>query len=78
MEEGRMAAAQQKALSRLTEQTFGLCEREEGGTTRENSTETYTLPYVNQIISASLMHEAGQPQPVLCDNLEGWGGEECM
>ena len=21
------------------------------------------------------MHEAGYPGPVLCDNLEGWGGE---
>ena len=25
--------------------------------------------------SASLMHEAGNSKPVLCDNPEGWGGE---
>ena len=25
--------------------------------------------------SASLMHEAGYPKPVLWDNPEGWGGE---
>ena len=22
------------------------------------------------------MYDAGHPKPVLCDNLEGWGGEE--
>ena len=27
------------------------------------------------MISASLMHEAGHPKPVLWDNPEGWGGE---
>ena len=21
------------------------------------------------------MYDAGQPKPVLCDNMEGWGGE---
>ena len=41
----------------------------------ENSTETYTLPYVKQIASGSLMYDAGNPKPVLCDNLEGQGGE---
>ena len=25
--------------------------------------------------SASFMHEAGHPKPVLWDNREGWGGE---
>ena len=25
--------------------------------------------------SESLMHDAGNPKPVLWDNLEGWGGE---
>ena len=25
--------------------------------------------------NASLMHEAGHPEPVLWDNLEGWVGE---
>ena len=24
----------------------------------------------------SLIHEEGHCKPVLCDNLEGWGGEE--
>ena len=23
------------------------------------------------------MYEAGNPKPVFCDNLEGWGGEGC-
>ena len=27
------------------------------------------------ITSASSMHEAGHPKPVLCDNLERWDGE---
>ena len=43
---------------------------------RENSTETYTLPDVKQITSASLMCDAGHPKPVLCDKLEGLGGGE--
>ena len=41
----------------------------------ENSTETCTLPHVKQMTSASSMHEAGDPKPVLWDNLEGWGVE---
>ena len=48
---------------------------EEGGMIWENSFEACTLPYVKQIASASSMHEAGQPKPVLWDNPEGWGGE---
>ena len=47
----------------------------EGGMIRKNSTETCILPYVKQMTSASSMHEAGHPKPVLWDNLEGWGGE---
>ena len=43
----------------------------EDGMIWENSIETYTLPYVKWITSASLMYEAGHPKPVLCDNLEG-------
>ena len=39
------------------------------------SIETYTLPYEKWMTSVSLMHEAGHPQLVLWDNLEGWGGE---
>ena len=47
----------------------------EGGMIWGNSTETYTLPYVKQMTSASLMHEAGHPKLVPCDNPEGGGGE---
>ena len=35
----------------------------------------YTLPYVKQIASGSLMYDEGNPKLVLCDNLEGWGRE---
>ena len=38
-------------------------------------TETCILPYVKQMTSASSMHEAGHPKPVLCDNPEGQGGK---
>ena len=41
----------------------------------ENSIETYTLPYVKQIASGSLLYDSGHPKLVLCDNLEGWAGE---
>ena len=37
--------------------------------------ETYILPYVKQVTSASSMHEAGHSKLVLWDNPEGWGGE---
>ena len=33
------------------------------------------LPYIKQMTSASLRHEAGHPKPVLWDNPEGWDGE---
>ena len=46
-------------------------EEGEGGMIWENSTETCILPYVKQLTSASLMHEAGHPNPVLWDNPEG-------
>ena len=42
----------------------------EGGMNWDNSTETYSLPYVKVIGSASLMHKAGHPKLVLRDNLE--------
>ena len=48
----------------------------DGGMIWEKSTETYTLPYVKETTSASLMYEAGHPKLVLWDNLEGSGGEE--
>ena len=40
-----------------------------------NSTETRTLPYVEWMASANLIHEAGHPGLVLCDNLKGSEGE---
>ena len=43
----------------------------EGGMISENSIETCTLPYVKQMTSASSIHEAGDPKPVLWDNPEG-------
>ena len=43
----------------------------EGGMIRKNSTETCILPYVKQMTSASSMHEAEHPKPVLWDNPEG-------
>lgn len=42
----------------------------------EIHTYIYILPYVKQISSGSLMSDAGNPRPVLCEGLEGWGGEE--
>ena len=45
----------------------------EGGMIWEKSIETCILPYVKQMTSTSLMHEAGHP--VLWDNPEGQGRE---
>ena len=39
-----------------------------------SSIETQTLPYVKQRVSGNLLYEAGNSNPVLCDNLEGWDG----
>ena len=47
----------------------------EGGMISEKSPETYTLPNVKQRASGSLMYKAGHSKLVLCDKLEGWGGE---
>ena len=41
----------------------------------ENSIETCILPYVNQMTSVSLMHEAGHPKLVPWDNPRGQSGE---
>ena len=46
-----------------------------GGMIWKNSIETYILPYIKQMTSASLMHEAGHSKLVLWDNPQGWGGE---
>ena len=45
-----------------------------GGMIWENSTEAYTLQYVNQITSVNSMHEARHWKSVLWDNLGGEGG----
>ena len=37
--------------------------------------ETCMLPYVKEMVSANLMHEAGSSKQVLWDNQEEWGGE---
>ena len=37
--------------------------------------ETYILPYVKQMTSASSVHEPGNSKPVFWDNPEGWSGE---
>ena len=47
----------------------------EGRMICENNPETYSLSYVKQIASGSLMCDAGHPKPVLCDDLEEWGEE---
>ena len=47
----------------------------EGGMILENGIETCILPYVKQVTSANLMHEAGHPKLVLWENPDGWGGE---
>ena len=49
--------------------------KSKGGMIWENRIETCTLPYVKQMASADLMHEAGHSKLVLWDNPEGWGGE---
>ena len=41
----------------------------------ENSTETYTLPYVKQITNPDSMHDTGCLGLVHWDNPEGWDGE---
>ena len=48
----------------------------EGGMTWKNSIRTYTLPYVEQITRGSSTYDAGNPKPVLCDNLEDGVGME--
>ena len=60
-----------KERHRCIEQVFEYVGEGEGGMIWENSTETCILPYVKQLTSASLMHEAGHPNPVLWDNPEG-------
>ena len=42
-----------------------------GGMIWETSIEACILPYVKQMTTASLMHEAGPSKPVFWDNPEG-------
>ena len=46
----------------------------EGGTNRESSVETYTLPFVKYKSGGNLLYDVGSSDPLLCDNLEGWDG----
>ena len=48
----------------------------EGGMIWENSLETYIFPYGKQIASGSLIFDAGNPKPVLCENLDARGRRE--
>ena len=43
----------------------------EGGMIWEKSMETYTLLYIKQLASGSLMYDTGNAKLVLCDSLEG-------
>ena len=40
----------------------------------ESSTETYTLPCVNQLVGSCCVTQGAHP--MLCDHLEGWDGKE--
>ena len=40
----------------------------------KNSSETRTLPYAEQMTSASSTREAAHSKPMLWDDPEGWGG----
>ena len=51
---------------------FNSAKEGEGGMICENGSETYTLPHVKQMTSASSMHEAGHSKPVL------WVQVQCM
>ena len=55
----------------VTNRLLDSVEEGGGGMIWENSTETYTLPYVKQMTSESSRHEAGHSKPVLWDNPEG-------
>ena len=44
----------------------------EDGMSWERSTETHPLPYVKQKPHGNVPLRAGNSNPALCDNLEGW------
>ena len=47
-----------------------------GGTIKASSTETCTSLYGKGIAIRNVLYDAGNSNPVLCDNLEGWDGQE--
>ena len=67
--------AKQQKRHRCKEQTFGLCGRRRGWDDLKDSITTCILPYVKQITSLGLTHEAGHSGPVHWDDPEGWDGE---
>ena len=73
--------AGQQWRNRHREQTYGHGEKGgEGEMYGESITWKLTVPYVKQIANGNLLDEAGNPNQVLCENLEGWdvegGGRE--
>ena len=53
----------------IKDRLLDTVEEGEGGISWENSIETYALPCIEQIASGSLMCTAGNPKPLLYDNL---------
>ena len=53
------------------EQTFGSMGEGKGGMIWGNSIETCTLPHVEQMTGASLMHETRDPKTVLWGSPQG-------
>ena len=49
-------------------------EKGESGMNWQSSTETYTSPYVRQLARGNLLHDSGNLNLVICDNLEAWVG----
>ena len=58
-------------MEKRLEDTVG---KGEGGPNWESGVETYTLLYVKWIASGDLLYDAGNSNPVLCDNLKEWDG----
>ena len=49
---------------------------EERGQEEKGTTEDEMVGHVRQVGSGNLLYDAGSSNQVLCDNLEGWDGEE--
>ena len=65
----------QQERHRYIKQSFGLCERGEGGMIWENGIETCKLSYVKRIASPGSMHDTGCLGLVHWDDPEEWHGE---